>query len=142
MPLRIPHANRLCKATKSKLTNYAGILNRKMRREKKTGEPVAVNLKPRLVHSPGTSLDPRATIDSYHLGDLYTESGQTLQGSFSAVSTPLIVRVGSFFSVFRDLQDFQSFAPLRIQNFSENLLHFFRIFTKILQNFDRNFFRF
>ena len=24
-----------------------------------------------------------------HLGDLYTEGGQTLQGSFSAVSTPI-----------------------------------------------------
>ena len=31
-----------------------------------------------------------------HLGDLYTESGQTLQCSFSSVSTPPIARVGAF----------------------------------------------
>ena len=41
---------------------------------------------------------------------------ETFGSSFSAVSTPLIARVGSFFSIFRDLQDFQSFAPLETQN--------------------------
>ena len=41
-----------------------------------------------------------------YLGDLYTESGQTLQGSFSAVSTPIFTTKYSFFSIFRDLQDF------------------------------------
>ena len=66
-------------------------------------------------------------------GDLYTESGQTLQCSFSSVSTPPIARVGAFFSIFRDLQDFHSFAPLRIQNFSKKRASFFHIFTEISQ---------
>ena len=77
-----------------------------------------------------------------YLGDLYTESGQTLQCSFSSVSTPPIARVGAFFSILRDLQDFHSFAPLRIQKFSKNLLHFFRIFTNFLQSFGQNLFNF
>ena len=51
--------------------------------------------------------DPNA-----YLRDLYTESGQTLEGSFSAVSRPPIARVGAFFSIFRDLQNFHAFAPL------------------------------
>ena len=76
------------------------------------------------------------------LGDLCTESGQTLEGSFAAVSTLLIARKDAFFSIFRDLQDFHSFAPLRIQNFSKNLLHFFRIFIRILQKFSQNFLSF
>ena len=46
------------------------------------------------------------------LRDLYTESGQTLEGSFSAVSTATIARVGAFFQIFRDLQDYHPFAPL------------------------------
>ena len=37
---------------------------------------------------------------------------ETLEGSFSSVSTPLMTRVGAFFSIFRDLQDLHSFAPL------------------------------
>ena len=48
------------------------------------------------------------------LGDLYTESGQTSQCSFSSVSTPPIARVGSFSPFFEIvLQDFHSLAPLR-----------------------------
>ena len=78
---------------------------------------------------------PQARFAIADLGDLYTESGQTLQCSFSSVSTPPIARVGAFFSILRDLQDFHSFAPLRIQNFSKNLLDFFCIFTNFLQNF-------
>ena len=42
---------------------------------------------------------------------------QILRGSFSAVSTGTIARVGAFFRIFRDLQDLHSFAPLRPQNF-------------------------
>ena len=38
---------------------------------------------------------------------------QILRGSFSAVSTATIARVGAFFRIFRDLQDLHSFAPLR-----------------------------
>ena len=75
---------------------------------------------------------------TFKLGDLYTESGQTLQGSFSAVSTPLIARLGSFFSIFRDLQDFHSFAPLRTENFSK-ILPIFGTFHHIFKYFDRNF---
>ena len=75
-------------------------------------------------------------VDYVHdLGDLYTESGHTLDGSFSSVSRPPIARVGAFFTVFRDLQDCHSFAPLRIQNFSKNLPKFFHNFTDFLQNF-------
>ena len=47
-----------------------------------------------------------------NLRDLCTESGQTLEGSFSAVSTATIARVGAFFQIFRDLQDFHPFVPL------------------------------
>ena len=61
-------------------------------------------------------------------GDLYTESGQTLEGSFSAVSAATIARVGTFFQIFRDLQDFHPFAPLWTQNFNKKL-------AKILQEF-------
>ena len=71
-------------------------------------------------------------------GDLYTESGQTLQCSFSSVSTPPIARVGAFFSIFHDLQDIHAFAPLQTQNFRKILSFFFEILQKILkilQNF-------
>ena len=37
---------------------------------------------------------------------------ETLEGSFSAVSTPLIARNGEFCSIFRDLQDLHSSALL------------------------------
>ena len=36
----------------------------------------------------------------------------TLEGSFSAVSTPIFASKYSFFEICRDLQDFQTFAPL------------------------------
>ena len=54
---------------------------------------------------------------------------ETLEGSFSAVSTPIFATKYSFCSIFRDLQDLQTFAPLHFQN----LLIFF---LKILQNFN------
>ena len=44
---------------------------------------------------------------------------ETLEGSFSAVSTPLIARVGAFFRIFQNLQDLHSSAPLQTQNFPE-----------------------
>ena len=50
---------------------------------------------------------------------------ETLGGSFSAVGTATIARVGAFFSIFRDLQDLQSFAPLRSQNFRKKSSDFF-----------------
>ena len=77
---------------------------------------------------------------------------ETLEGSFSAASTATIARVGAFFSIFRDLQDFHSFAPLRIQNFKKKkccifsafLPKFCKILVKncsILTKFQQNFTR-
>ena len=51
---------------------------------------------------------------------------QILRGSFSAVSTATIATKYSFCSIFRDLQDFHTFAPLRFQNFSKNRQTFWR----------------
>ena len=47
------------------------------------------------------------------------KSPQTLRGSFSAVWTATIATKYSFCWIFRDLQDLQSFAPLRSQNFKK-----------------------
>ena len=55
---------------------------------------------------------------------------QTLEGSFSSVSKPIFATKYSFCSIFRDLQDLQTFAPLQIQNFRD-----FSIFRKNLQFF-------
>ena len=38
---------------------------------------------------------------------------ETLEGLCYSVSTPPIAREGSFFRIFRDLQDFHTFAPLK-----------------------------
>ena len=59
---------------------------------------------------------------------------QTLEGSFSAVSTATIARNGAFFHIFRDLQDFHAFAPLRTQNFKK--IHHF---CQNLANFPKSF---
>ena len=50
-----------------------------------------------------------------NLSPICQPNHQTLKGSFSSVSTATIARVGSFFSIFRDLQDLHSFAPLESQ---------------------------
>ena len=50
-------------------------------------------------------------------------SAKTLEGSFSAVSTPSFASKYSFCNVFRDLQDCHTFAPLetkKIRKFSSN----------------------
>ena len=65
----------------------------------------------------------------------------TFDGPFSAVWTATIARVGAFWSIFRDLQDMQAFAPLQIQKFSkilysktfENITGFFVNFAKFMQ---------
>ena len=57
--------------------------------------------------------------------------------SFSAVSTATIARNGAFFHIFRDLQDFHTFAPLRTQNF-EQIHHFCQNLTN-LNGIFRNF---
>ena len=51
---------------------------------------------------------------------------QILGGSFSSVWTATIARPGSFFSVFRDLQDLHTLAPLRSQKFSYKSSKFLR----------------
>ena len=51
---------------------------------------------------------------------------QTLGGSFSSVSKPIFASKYAFCSIFRDLQDLQTFAPLQIQNFSQKSSNFFR----------------
>ena len=66
---------------------------------------------------------------------------QTLDGSFSAVSTATIASKDAFFSIFRDLQDLHSFAPLQSQilqifrNFFRENFRIFSDFCKILLNF-------
>ena len=64
------------------------------------------------------------------------ENKMPSEGSFSAVSTAKIARVGAFFQIFRDLQYSKPFAPLQtqfLQNFNKtqlNTVHFlnFQIF--------------
>ena len=74
-----------------------------------------------------------------------------LRSSFSSVSTATIARKDAFCSIFRDLQDLHSFAPLRYQFFSKNFVsfsffptfsryfHFFVIFQQKMMNFAQNF---
>ena len=57
---------------------------------------------------------------------LHVKSPQTLRCSFSAVSTPIFASKDSSESSWRDLQDSHTFAPLRLQNFSQKSSNFFR----------------
>ena len=73
-----------------------------------------------------------------HLKIEYDPGCQTSDGSFSAVSTATIASKDAFCSIFRDLQDLHSFAPLQSQIllifrnfFREN----FRIVSDFLQIF-------
>jgi hypothetical protein len=62
--------------------------------------------------------------------------GETLEGSFSAVSTPIFATKYSFCelcSIFRDLQVLHSFAPLRIQKFCKLCQTFCNFLLQILQ---------
>ena len=52
-----------------------------------------------------------------HIRKLKAWAGLKLEdknGPFSSVSTSPIARVGAFFSIFRDLQDSYTFAPVQI----------------------------
>ena len=72
-----------------------------------------------------------------NLSPIFQPNGQTLEGSFSAVSKQNFATKYSFFSIFRDLQDFQSFAPIEAEIFRKNLQkisHFF--FPKFCKNRD------
>ena len=59
----------------------------------------------------GDLKSPRAVIMTGG-GVVDTPDPQTLRGSFWAVSTPPIARVGAFFGIFRDLHDVHPFVPL------------------------------
>ena len=59
---------------------------------------------------------------------------QTLQGSFSAVSTFLIARLGAFFRIFQKLQDLHSFCTAPNQTFQQNSPNFAG-FRRFSQNF-------
>ena len=66
---------------------------------------------------------------------------QTLESSFSAVSTPIFASKYAFFSIFRDLQDLQSFAPLqtkKIQKISSTFLVIFAKFEGFFANSCQN----
>ena len=56
-------------------------------------------------------------------------------GSFSAVSRLQIARVGAFFSIFQDLQDYNTSAPLRSQNLSRKVVTIFAIFPDLFKIF-------
>ena len=77
----------------------------------------------------------------HHLGDLYTESGQTLQSSFSAVSKPIFATKYSLESSRRDLQNALICTALHFQIFRKIAKHFanfhrdFARFCQILQYF-------
>ena len=65
---------------------------------------------------------------------LGSEIDQTLEGSFSSVSKPIFATKYSFFeSIFQDLQDSHTFAPLRIQNSRKNSSNVFEFLLEFLQ---------
>ena len=65
-----------------------------------------------------------------NLTQIFQPNYQTLEGSFSPVSTPISATKYSFCRVFQDLQDLQSFALLRSQNFNKILSSFFVFLLK------------
>ena len=89
------------------------------------GTPVPQN--PVVVTGRGPLLEcPPSSLLRSELNKL-NKSHQILRGSFSSVSTATIARKDAFCSIFRDLQDLQSFAPLKSQNFSKKRLKIFVI---------------
>ena len=69
-----------------------------------------------------------------NLSPIFQQNDQTLEGSFSSVSRPIFAIKVSFFSIFRDLQDSHTFAPLGTQNpRKKNCQIFFRFFNQNLQ---------
>ena len=77
----------------------------------------------------------RELFEKNELNHLYT-----LRRSFSSVSKPMFAIKYSFFSIFRNLQDLHTFAPLRIQNFSKsssNIFAFSFEFLQIIRIFQR-----
>ena len=110
-----------------------------------------------LLHGPGRRV--RSLVERFDIepkSPILQQNDQTLEGSFSAVSTATIATKYSFCRVFRDLQDLHSFAPLHIQNLQIFWVSiFFRkmsgfcqfslklvIFVVILMKIHRNFVKF
>jgi len=54
-----------------------------------------------------------------NLTPIFQPNHQTLEGSFSSASKPIFAPKYAFFSIFRGLQDLQSFATLRFQKLSK-----------------------
>ena len=75
--------------------------------------------------------------DDLNLGDLYTESGQTLQGSFSAVSTPIFASKYALESSRRDLHNALLCTVLNAQNFRQKSLKILLFFSPNFANFDK-----
>ena len=71
--------------------------------------------------------------DTELLAQNFQANHQTLEGSFSVVSTPIFASKYSFCSVFRNLQDCHTFAPLEIQNLRKFSSNFFIFLLKFLQ---------
>ena len=61
----------------------------------------------------------------------FSENDLALEGSFSSVPKPIFATTYSYFSIFQDLQDLHTFAPLRIQNTRKSSSNFFWIFDRI-----------
>ena len=82
------------------------------------GEATAADIDTALINGPAPRM---AAFDArFDIEPSSEPNHQTLEGSFSAVSKPIFAtKLYSFFSIFRDLQDLQSFAPRRSQNFSK-----------------------
>ena len=61
---------------------------------------------------------------------LIATTHHSFRGSFSAVSTPIFASKYSFFSIFRDLQDLHSFAPVETQFVSKISIEFCSFFRQ------------
>ena len=80
------------------------------------------------------ALESPGTLDEKFDTELFSDfSAKTLEGSFSAVSTPIFASKYSFCSAFRDLQDCHTFAPLETQNLRKFLPNVFICLLKFLQ---------
>ena len=60
-----------------------------------------------------------------YLSQILQPNDQTLEGSFSAVSTPIFASKYSLESIFRDLQYLHTFAPLRSQKIQFKIVNIF-----------------
>ena len=79
----------------------------------------------------------RVTLEEQHLGDLYAESGQTLQASFSSVSKPQFATKYALQSSRRDLHNALLCTVLNAQFFVQKSLNFLPIFSPNFAKFDK-----